>query len=138
MVSIVKTMHEYWREIVLASLVALIVVATVSMIASGSAHKAETVALIKSEIDKIDLRLQKIEASAHPATSKRYNSDMAAKDKADVMDAINKVDERLTEHLIDESNERVAHDIKCKQRWDSVGKLKAEIERLKSGSTPAP
>jgi len=88
------------------------------------------------EIEKqhviIDARLEKLEMSKAPATSKRYTSDDAARDIARLESLIAKVERQHANHIAQISAERIAHDKKCKMRWDDVADLKFRVEQLET------
>jgi len=77
-------------------------------------------------------RLERLEQGKVASTMKRYTADNHAAYAIQVEARFEAMEKRHAAHLAQVSAERVAHDHKCQNRWDSVAELKARVAVLEA------
>jgi hypothetical protein len=78
-------------------------------------------------------RLERLEQGKVASTMKRYTADDHAVYEKRVDARFEAMEKRHAAHLDRVSAERVAHDHKCQNRWDSVAELKSRVAVLEAG-----
>jgi len=78
-------------------------------------------------------RLERLEQGKVASTMKRYTADNHVAYAIQVEARFEAMEKRHAVHLAQVSAERVAHDHKCQNRWDSVAELKARVAVLEAG-----
>jgi len=121
-----------WKTWALMAFIALLISVTIRMSYEVFSGNDEHVKETQRTHAIFDDRLTRLELGKVASTAKRYTSDDAARDKAELIAHINRVDARVSDHLKQESAERIAHDKKCKMRWDDVAVLKARVATLEA------
>jgi len=82
---------ENWKNYLAAAVIALVMAVTVRVVSEISSGQGEAIERLQGRLDALDKRLTKLETSTHPATTKRYTSDDAARDKAAIYQEIGKL-----------------------------------------------
>ena len=125
-------MWNNWRVLALIAFSGLTftVIARVSyeLFSDSSEHLAKETA----EHAIFNDRLERLELGKVASTAKRYTADDHAEYAKRVDARFEAMEKRNAAHLAQVSADRIAHDKKCQNRWDSVAVLKSRVAALEA------
>jgi hypothetical protein len=121
-----------WKTWALMAFIALLITVTIRMSYEVFSGNDEHIKETQRTHAVFDDRLTRLELGKVVSTAKRYTSDDAAEYAKRVDARFEAMEKRHAAHLAQVSAERIAHDNKCKMRWDSVAELKARVAMLEA------